>query len=93
MFIYAKISSIRLDVMSLFLIKKFLNLLCVFAIFLLANPCFAEENSLSDFEDIGIDEELFPARDYEMQREDYYLNQKNDNISKIEKKFQIKSVR
>lgn len=90
MFIYAKISSIRLDVMSLFLIKKFLNLLCVFAIFLLANPCFAEENSLSDFEDIGIDEELFPARDYEMQREDYYLNQKNDNISKIEKKFQIK---
>lgn len=76
--------------MNLFSIKRILNLLFVFVVFASTNCCYAEEISLSDYGDIGIDEELFAPNEYEMQRENYYLNEKNDNISKIEKKFAIK---
>ena len=75
--------------MNLFSIKNIFNLLCVLTILLLANSCFAEENSFENYEDIGIDKELFAPNDYVMQREDYFINQKNDSISKIERKFQI----
>lgn len=74
-----------------FLSRKIFHrfIIWIFAILFLINPCFADENTVFEQLDEGIDEELFSASEYEMQRKDYFFNEKSDDISKIRSNFSI----
>ncbi len=78
--------------MKFFSQKFFKSLVLFFAILFLSNPCFADENSIFEYQDEGIDEELFSVSEYEMQRKNYFFNEEGDDVSKIRSNFSITDI-